>query len=172
VRESSDDIDADGWYARIGYELAEIPWSPVVSYRYAHFDGDDPGTADDERCREIAYGSTDYGTWYQGEINGNYPLGNNNLDSHQVRIQAQPLESLTLNLMYYDFQLDQPAGLDPSMTSDDWGDEYNFTVDWQATKRLYLIGVLGVLIPGHAAVQFTDGHDDWVYSMLYGSFAW
>ncbi len=172
VHENSDEIEADGWYVKAAYATPELLWSPVFSYRYAHFDGDDPATADDERFREIAYGYTDYGSWFQGEITGNYPLGNNNLISHQVRVKAQPVDTLTLNLIYYNFSLDEPATFAPGVTADDWGDEINFMADWQATEKLYVIGVVGVLFPGDAAEQFTGGDDDWVYSMLYGSYSW
>jgi hypothetical protein len=75
-----------------------LAWSPWIAYRYADFDGDNPDTATDERFREIAYGYTDYGSWFQGEISGNYPLANGNLQSHLFRVKAQPSEELTLNL--------------------------------------------------------------------------
>lgn len=171
VHEDSDQIDADGWYAQVSYQVQGVPWSPVLSYRYAHFDGDDPNTSKDEGFREIAYGFTDYGYWYQGEITGNYPLGNSNLISHLVRVEAQPREDLTLNLLYYNFKLDEPESLDFAVTDDDWGDEINFTADWEATDRIYIIGVAGVLFPGKAAKQWVGGDENWLYSMLYASYS-
>jgi hypothetical protein len=172
VHQTSDQIEADGWYAQAAYEAKDLPWSPVFSYRYATFDGDDPNTADrNENFRSIAYGYTDYGSWYQGEITGNYPLGNNNLSSHLLRAKMQPSEKVTLNLMYYNFSLDEPTALDAVVTSDDWGDEVDFIVDWQATDKVYVIGVIGVLFPGDAAEQWVGGDDTWLYSMLYASYA-
>ena len=171
VHQTSDDIRADGWYAQAAYEAKDLPWSPVFSYRYATFDGDDPNTARNENFRGIAYGYTDYGTWFQGEITGNYPLGNGNLKSHMVRAKAQPSEKVTLNLIYYNFTLDEPSALAGGVTSDDWGDEVDFIVDWQATDKVYVIGVAGVLFPGDAAEQWVGGDDTWLYSMLYASYA-
>jgi hypothetical protein len=171
VHQTSDEIRADGWYAQAAYEAKDLPWSPVFSYRYATFDGDDPNTTRNENFRGIAYGYTDYGTWFQGEITGNYPLGNGNLKSHMLRAKAKPSENVTLNLIYYNFTLDEPATLGAGVTSDDWGDEVNFIVDWQATDKVYVIGVLGVLFPGQAAEQWVGGGDDWLYSMLYASYA-
>lgn len=171
VHQTSDDIRADGWYAQAAYEAKDLPWSPVFSYRYATFDGDDPNTARNENFRGIAYGYTDYGTWFQGEITGNYPLGNGNLKSHMLRAKAQPSEKVTLNLIYYNFTLDEPSALDTGVTSDDWGDEVNLIVDWQATDKVYVIGVAGVLFPGDAAEQWVGGDDTWLYSMLYASYA-
>ena len=172
VNEESDQIDASGYYGQVSYEFQEISWSPVFSYRYAYFSGDDPDTSDDERFREIAYGYTDYGSWYQGEITGNYPLGNSNLISHQVRAKAQPREGLALNAIYYNFTLDEPQSLGSSVTDDHWGDEINLTADWQATARLLVIGVFGVLFPGDAAEQFVGSDGDWISFMLLGSYSW
>ena len=170
--QKSDQIKADGWYAQAAYEAKDVSWSPVFSYRYATFTGDDPNTTDrNENFRSIAYGYTDYGSWYQGEITGNYPLGNNNLTSHLLRAKMQPSEKVTLNLTYYNFTLDHPSALDSGVTSDDWGDEVDFIVDWQATDKVYVIGVVGVLFPGKAAEQWVGGNDNWLYSMLYASYA-
>src|SRR5512139_206584 len=172
--QKSDQVKADGWYAQAAYEAKSLPWSPVFSYRYARFDGDDPNTTDrSENWRPIAYGYTDYGFWYQGEITGNYPLGNSNLISHMLRAKMQASEKLTLNLIYYNFTLDHPSALTGggTVTSDDWGDEVNLIADWQATDKVYVIGVAGVLFPGQAAEQWVGGNDNWLYSMLYASYA-
>jgi Alginate export len=171
VQQKSDQIKADGWYAQAAYEAKNLPWSPVFSYRYAWFDGDNPDTAVNENFRPIAYGYTDYGSWYQGEITGNYPLGNSNLISHLLRAKMQPSEKVTLNLMYYNFSLVEPSALGPGVTSSDWGDEVDFTVDWQATEKIYVIGVAGVLFPGKAAEQWVGGNDNWLLGMLYASYA-
>lgn len=171
VHQESDQIDADGWFAQAAFEAKDLPWSPVFSYRYAQFDGDDPATATNEGFRSIAYGYTDYGTWYQGEITGNYPLGNSNLKSHMLRAKMQTTEKVTLNLIYYNFKLDHPSALASGVTSDDWGGEVDFIVDWAATDKIYVIGVAAALFPGEAAEQWVGGDDTWLYSMLYASYA-
>ncbi|HKX56026.1 MAG TPA: hypothetical protein VJN01_07995, partial [Xanthomonadales bacterium] len=108
VIENGSGIDADGWYGQVAWNFADTAWSPWVGYRYAAFDGDNPATAEDERFREIAYGYTDYGSWFQGEITGSYPLANGNVTSHMFRLKTNPVESLTLNLFWFDFSLDHP----------------------------------------------------------------
>lgn len=172
VSESNDQIDSAGWYGEVGYTFAAAAWAPDISFRYAHFDGDVPDTADDEQFREIAYGFTDYGTWYQGEIAGNYPLGNGNVVSRLLRAQFKPREKLSMNILYYNFMLDEPASLDSGVTADDFGDELDITFDWQATDNIYIIGVIGALSPGEAAKQWTGGEDDWIYSMFYVTYSW
>ncbi len=171
IENGAPDVDADGWYGQVAWSFADSAWAPWIGYRYANFDGDNPATAQDERFREIAYGYTDYGSWFQGEITGNYPLANGNLVSNMFRLKTTPNDALTLNLFYYDFKLNFPASLDPAVTSDDWGDEINFTADWALNDNWYLIGVLAALFPGEAAKQWTGGNDDWLYSMFYVSYS-
>lgn len=172
AHEENDQIESDGWFGQISYQFQDVPWSPTLFYRYAHFDGDDPDTAIDEGFRSVAYGFTDYGSWYQGEISGNYPLANGNLNSNLYRIKGQPNDAVTLNVMYYDFWLDHPSALASGVTSDDWGKELNFTIDWAATETIYVIGVIGNLSPGKAAEQWVGGKEDWRYAMLYVSYAY
>jgi hypothetical protein len=170
VIENSDQTDADGWYAQAAWAFSDTSWSPWIAYRYAVFSGDDPATAKNETFYSLAYGYTDYGAWYQGEITGNYPLGNGNLGSNQFRVKVQPNDSLMLNLLYYSFKLEEPGTLSPDVTSTDWGDEIDFVADYAVTDNWYLIGVLAVLFPGEAAKQWTGGDDDWWYGMLYASY--
>jgi Alginate export len=170
VDESSGLIDATGYYAEIGYAFESRAWSPEIRFRHARFSGDDPATALDERFREIAYGSTDWTSWYQGEITGEYVLGNGNLESELVRVTFTPSERITFDAMYYRFTLDEPASF--GATSSDWGDELNFTIDWAATEQVSVTGVLGVLQPGDAAEQIVGGGSRWLHTMLLVSYSW
>lgn len=159
-----------GWFLKAAYKWNDSVWTPELSYRYAHFDGDDLSTAGNEDFATIAYGFTDYGTWFQGEISGNYPLGNSNLNSHMARLQLFPNEDLTLNVIYYDFTLDQPQIFGDPVGSTDWGDEINLAVDWAANDHLLVIGTFALLSPGNAAINWTGGDKNWVYFMLYASY--
>jgi hypothetical protein len=172
VDETSSQINAKGYYGEVSYAAMKNAWSPVFSYRFAHFDGDNPATPVDERFREIAYGYTDWGSWYQGEITGEYALGNGNLVSQMVRVKMEPKKDLTFNVMYYNFTLDQPASF--GVTSKNWGDEIDLTVEWAVSERFLVIGVLGALLPGDGAKQFVGGPSDstWTHGMLYLSYSW
>jgi hypothetical protein len=152
------DIQGKGYYAQAEYEFSNVAWKPSLTYRYAFFN---------DEFNPLAYGYTDYGYWFQGEVAGNYPLFNNNLKSHMVRAKVKPSESITMNFFYYKFYLDDPSSFSPGVTSDDFGDEVDLTFDWQATDRLYVIAVLATLNPSSAAEQWTGGDKDWRYGMLY-----
>jgi hypothetical protein len=170
--ESSSQVSSRGYYGEASYAFHDNGWSPVLSYRYAHFDGDNPATPVDEGFHEIAYGFTDWGSWYQGEITGEYALGNGNLISSLLRVQLAPREDLTLNAMLYKFTLDRPASF--GVVSKDWGDEVNFTAEWQVNEHMLVTGVLGMLFPGDAARQYVRATtaDDWLHAMLLVTYSW
>ena len=167
VEQSKNNADGEAWYVQGKYVFSDVKWSPEISYRYADLSGDDLDTDEDERFNPLAYGFTDYGTWYQGEITGNYPLENSNLDSHMVRLQMFPTDSLTLNFLYYNFKLDEKQIFGTPVSSDDFGDEINISADWAVNDNTFFIGTYGVLFPDDAAEEFTGGDDDWHYLMLY-----
>jgi hypothetical protein len=157
--EESNDFDGSGYYAQVLYEFGEVAWKPSFTYRYARFDED---------FSPLAYGFTANGYWYQGETAGNYPLSNNNLKSNMLRVKLEPHEGIGVNLIYYSFKLTDPAAF--GVSSDDFGDEVDLSFDWQATERISLLAVLAVLRPGDAAEQWTGGHQDWKYGLMYVSF--
>ena len=170
VTQGKNNAAGEAWYLQGMYKWPDVKWSPEVHYRYADLSGDDPDTNKDERFRPLAYGFTDYGTWYQGEIAGNYPLENSNLKSHMLRLQMFPNDDLTLNVLYYNFTLDEKQIFGDPVTDDDFGDEINVSLDWAFNDKTYFIGTYGVLFPGDAAEDFTGGDDDWHYLMLYANY--
>jgi len=172
VHQSRPGTHPKGWYLSGGYQWNESRWTPELSYRYAHFDGDDLSTPGDEGFVTAAYGFTDYGTWFQGEISGNYPLSNSNLKSHMCRLQLFPNDAVVLNAIYYDFSLDQPNIFGDPVNSTDWGDEINLAVDWTVNDQWFLNFVAGWLVPGEAATNWTGGEQTWLYGMIYANFTY
>ena len=81
-----------------------------------------------------------------------------------------PRDDLTLNLLLYSFTIDEPASL--AVTSDDWGKEIDLVVEWEAPAGVSIIGVVGALFPGDAAIQAVGGDETWLHSMLYASYSW
>ena len=68
-----------------------------------------PRDAADEAFDSLLPGFYDWGTWWQGEIAGEYFLSNSNLISHQVRLHVTPSDAFGAGLIGYVFQADQPA---------------------------------------------------------------
>ena len=160
-----------GWFLKGAYKLNGTSWTPEFSYRYAHFDGDDLSTPGDEGFASAAYGFTENGTWFQGEITGGLVLDNSNLISHMLRLRLFPNNDLVFNIIYYDFKLDQPNIFGDPVGSTDWGNEIDLSADYPIGDRWFLNGVIGWLNPGEAATNWTGGDKTWLLGMLYVSFS-
>jgi hypothetical protein len=150
--------EGNGWYVSGGYQFEQIPWKPGLTYRYASFD---------ENFDPLFYGFYDWGYWFQGEILGEYVLSNSNLDSHMLRLNVQPIESISVNIFYYHFMLHDAK--DFGVNSDDYADEWDMTVDWSVNDHLSFSVVGAYANPDDGAKEQTGGNDGWSYMMLYGS---
>ena len=117
-------LESHAGYVQISYLWEQLPWLlPKLSYRYAHFQGDDPDTAKNEAFNPLAYGFSDWGAWWQGEITGEHVLGNSNLISHMLRLNMTPADNIVLDLIYYHFLFDQPESF--NLTNKHFADEIN-----------------------------------------------
>ena len=48
--------------------------------------------SENETFDPLFYGMSDWGTWYQGEIFGEFAASNRNLDTHTLRLRVEPIE--------------------------------------------------------------------------------
>ena len=163
---NGDTQEGFGYYGELGYDFGEsLPWTPYLSYRYAHFSGDDPSSSKDQNFDPLFYGFSDWGTWFQGEILGEYVLLNQNLNSSTVRLAVSPTEDLKLNLLYYYFWLDDAAGFGTEGSS--FADEVDLTADYTLNDHVFFSLVGGVANPRNGASNFTGGNNLWSYGMFY-----
>jgi hypothetical protein len=170
--DNGDAMESTAWTAQLGYELSDVKWKPRLSYRYTSFEGDDPNTPKSEAFDSLYVGFNDWGTWYQGEIAGEYFLSNSNLISHQVRLHMTPSESVSGGLIAYDFLLDQPASFAPGVTSDDVAYELDAYVDWKVNSNFTASFVLAYADPGDAIEQGFGRTEDLKYGMAYLTYAY
>ena len=75
-----------------------------------------PTTAANEAFDPLFLGFYDWGTWWQGEIAGEYFLSNSNLKSHLVRVAVAPSDTISGGLMFFKFSFDQPQSAGPDVT--------------------------------------------------------
>jgi hypothetical protein len=152
-------FDASAWYLQGRYALGGLPWSPTLGYRYARFSGDaDPEDQIRRDFEPFFYGYTDWGTWYQGEVTGEYLLFNSNQVTQMVHLTAHPSESLGLGAIYYGFDLDVPNYDGTPVTSRDFADELDLYLDWTINAQVTLSLGYGIAFPGRAAREvFGDG---------------
>ncbi|SIT20224.1 alginate export family protein [Insolitispirillum peregrinum] len=161
VQESNDTdgrrLDANAWYGEIGYTFSDVPWSPSLSYRYAHFSGDDSTTtSQSEAFDPLRYGMVrGWGSYFHGEVAGQYLLFNSNENLHMIHATVSPLETVQAGVIYYDFSLDQAS----AGASKDYGQEVDLHVDWMPLDWLTVSGVYGRFMPGAAAKTALGGSD-------------
>jgi len=172
LEQNGDLRDATAWNIMGAYELSKSPWKPKLSYRYAFFQGDDPTTTPDESFDMLLPGFYDWGTWWQGEIGGEYFLSNSNLISHQLRVHVTPSEAVSAGLFAYDFRLDQPASFGPGVTSDHIAMELDAYADWKVNSNFIVSFVAALAEPKEAAEQGFGRTSTFTYGMVYVAYAY
>lgn len=155
-------LDSTAWNVQFGYRLNS---GPKLSYRYAYFEGDDPLTPENESFDGLLTGFYDWGTWWQGEIAGEYFVSNSNLVSHQIRLHMEPRDSISTGIILYDFRLDNPASAGVSV--DDVAYELDWYMDWSLNDNFLLSVVAAIAEPGDAVQQSSGRTDTFVYGMLF-----
>jgi hypothetical protein len=125
-------LDSHAWYIMADYTFESAGWQPILQYRYAFYAGDDPDTIADENFDPLFPGFKDWGTWWQGEIAGEYFLSNSNLKTHMLHFSVQPTENIRTGLLFFNYRLDQPGSYQGGVTSSHLGNEINWYMDWLA----------------------------------------
>ncbi|WP_435100727.1 alginate export family protein [Arhodomonas sp. AD133] len=151
------DVRAHAWYVEGGYQFADAPLAPKITYRFSRFSGDDPDTTDIEAYDPLFYGfSRGYGTWFQGEVAGNYtgPF-NTNADVQHVGLYLHPHERVRLGALYFDFTSRETA----SGVSDDFAEEVDVFMEYAVTDRLFVSPVYSRFEPGQGLAD-TLGRDE------------
>jgi Alginate export len=166
-------LDSHAWTAQGAYQLSKVAWKPKISYRYAFFEGDDPATPDrNEAWDPLLPGFYDWGTWWQGEIAGEYFVSNSNLISHEVRIHTTPTDKIGTGLIFFDFLADKPQALGPLITARDVAFEMDWYMDWKLTKNITMSAIGAYANPGQFVQQVYDRTKSFFYGMLYFAYSY
>jgi hypothetical protein len=160
--------NANAWYIEPGYQF-NVPWNPIVTYRYASFSGDDDPTGGGTKRSYDAlfYGlggrGLGPGTWYIGEIYGWYQQGLTNINVQQVSLRASPTSELNIGANYYHInfnklgQVNQLANTGMPITSKRAMDELDIYAEWSPTEWLTVVPTLAVGVPGQGYKQVDTG---------------
>ncbi|MDH4003100.1 MAG: hypothetical protein OEU52_17860 [Xanthomonadales bacterium] len=125
-------------YGEIAWQALEIRWKPRAGLRVSRFsEGFDP----------LFYGfSTGYGTWFQGEVGGNYagPFNTNATITH-LHLRAYPSDTLTIGALFYDFNSDEQdlGNLD--------GRELDLFLAWTVNDMVTVSPLLGLYKPDESS---------------------
>jgi hypothetical protein len=167
-----DALHADAWTAQTAYQLSAVAWKPKFTYRYASFQGDDPTTSRNEAFDPLLLGFSDWGTWWQGEIGGEYFLSNSNLKSHLVRAHVSPTDAIGGGLMVYKFLLDQPASYAPGVTDRNLAVELDAYTDWKINTHFTASFVLAFANPQLAVQQSINRTQSFRYGMVFLAYSY
>ncbi|MGH8645215.1 MAG: alginate export family protein, partial [Gammaproteobacteria bacterium] len=157
--------DAYAWYAEGEYQFADAPSKPVIGYRYGEWSGDDDALTDAEHEAFdplFYYQGRGWGTWYQGEIAGEYLLFNTNQISHMAKVVVRPTETIALWGLYFHHRLDEKNYFGRPVTNRHFLDEFNLVAEWFPDKHWYLVGVFAYGLPGAAAEQAFGNDEDYL----------
>jgi Alginate export len=150
-------VNAAAWYVEPGYKFSTLQWTPQLNLRYAHFSGD-PNPND--RLKQsydplfTTGGDRGFGSWFLGEIFGQYISPNSNLDVAMAHLKFSPRDALEAGIIYYDFHFDQTAQFDkPGIISKNAAQEVDLYSVWSATEWLTVSGVVGFAVPGTGLKQ-------------------
>ncbi|CAN1600428.1 Alginate export domain-containing protein [Pseudomonas mediterranea] len=132
--------DESAWYMEAGWSFAELPAKPVINYRYSRFsEGYDP----------LFYGNgRALGTWFQGEVAGNYagPF-NSNVAVQHIGIKAAVSDTLNIGALLYSFDT-----LDTRLGNRD-GRELDLYAEWAIDPHWALLPLVGMYKPERSAEE-------------------
>jgi len=160
-------MNSTAWTALGAYQFSKVGWKPKFSYRYAFFQGNNPKTPENEAFDPLFVGFYDWGTWWQGEIAGEYFLANSNNISHQARIHISPTNKLGWGVMGYWFRVPRPSSFGSGATSSNVAFEFDTYADWKINKNFTLSLVGAFANPEKAVQQAYNRTDTFSYGMVY-----
>jgi len=145
------------WYTEAGYTFADLPWSPDLTYRYSRYSKDW-----DSMFNGVSRG---YGTWFQGEVAGNYagPFNSNTAIQH-VALKVKPVAPVTIGALFFDYTTLHKGD---ALNLD--GRELDLYAEWAVSEHLIVTPLVGLYKPkkdGSNGGNQVGGNGTNVYSQL------
>lgn len=160
-------LNATAWYIQPYWSWDNVAWQPTLYYRYAFYQGDNPNTLSNENFDPMYPAFYDWGSWWQGEIAGEYFLSNSNLITNMLRLHTKPRSDIGTGLIYFDYSLDQPDSYQNGVASSKLAKEIDWYMDWQVSKLFTLSFVLARNNPGPAVEEAFGRTKTFKYAMVY-----
>lgn len=164
------DMNAWAYYGELGWNFAKVKGSPAVSYRYAHFGGDDPDSKSYNRWDALYTGGNGE-QWVQGSIM--YKLvQNSNENTHRLQAVYRPAKKLQLVgqiWLFYAPQLNNTGG-NPALStlkSTFYGTEYNLTFKFFPSSKWYFHMNIAYAQPGGAIKDIVPDTKNWFSAMAF-----
>lgn len=134
------EMNAWAYYGEFGWNFVKVKGSPAISYRFAHFDGDNPDSKSYNRWDALYTGGNGE-QWVQGSIM--YKLvQNSNENTHRLQAVYRPAKKFQMVgqiWLFYAPQLNNIGG-NPALStlkSKFYGTEYNLTLKYFLSRQWY-----------------------------------
>ena len=167
MEDNGDLIDSTAWNAQVALAVrgrleaeAVLPLCRLRRRQSQH--------AKNEAFDGLWTGFYDWGTWWQGEIAGEYFASNSNLITNQLRLQAKPSEAISTGLICSTSALDRLV--QPGVTSKRPRHRTRLVHGLERQRELHreLRGRGGE--PGNAVEQSYDRTDNFSYGMIFAAY--
>lgn len=158
------DMRAWAYYGEVGWTFKNSTTTPSLSYRYAFFGGDNPGTKSYNRWDALYTGGTGE-QWVQGS-NMYKMVQNSNEISHRLQLVINPVRKLQVVAQLWAFYADQKLNLggNPALSmlkSKYYGTEVNLTLKYFRSRNWYFHLNTAYTIPGGAIRDNVNNPLDW-----------
>lgn len=168
---SNFDMSAFAGYAEIGWSFANSKTSPIITYRFSYFSGDNPNTNTFERWDPLLTGGNGE-DWVLG-ANHYKIVQNSNLISHKIQANIKLGEKVELvpQYLYFFAANNNNIGGNPAlsyMSDKEYGQEINLSWKYFRSRRWYFHGHFAQTIPGAGAQEALNNNaKSWFSAMLF-----
>lgn len=168
------DMSAWAYYAEVGWNFAKVKGSPTISYRYAHFGGDNADSKSYNRWDALYTGGNGE-QWVQGSIM--YKLvQNSNENTHRLQAVYRPTKLLQMVgqvWLFYAPQLNNIGG-NPALStlkSKFYGTEYNLTLKFFPSPQWYFHLNAAYAQPGSAIKDNVSDTKNWFSATVFARYS-
>lgn len=135
-----DQANQNAWYAEAGWTFSKVMFQPSIKYRFSRF-------SDGYDTLFYGVGPEGLGTWFQGEVAGNYagPF-NANSRINTVFLSANFTQELSVTLSLWRYHTVNPAA-GPNTS----GQEEDLFAMWSPNQYITLIPLIGLYKPQASA---------------------
>ncbi|MGL4852266.1 MAG: alginate export family protein [Phocaeicola sp.] len=169
------DMNAWAYYGEVGWKFAQTKGTPTLSYRYAHFDGDNPESSSYNRWDALYTGGNGE-QWVQGS--GMYKVvQNSNERTHRIQGVYSPHKRMQLVGQFWLFYADEynNIGGNPALSvlsdSKFYGTEYNLTLKYFHSQQWYFHFNAAYATPGSAIRNSVPDTKDWFCATLFARYS-
>ncbi|QIK53442.1 hypothetical protein G7051_03395 [Dysgonomonas sp. HDW5B] len=169
------DMSSWAYYGELGWHFAKVKGSPAISYRYAHFGGDNPNSKSYNRWDALYTGGNGE-QWVQGSVMFKIAQNSNEI-THRIQAVYRPALKFQMVGQIWLFYADQlnNIGGNPALStlkSKFYGTEYNFTLKYFYSRQWYFYMNTAYALPGSGIREnLSSSAKDWFCATVFARYS-